>query len=420
MTAIILSAATLYYGMDVGTQFSAQMLDSAGKPRILSLILLGIAFCILPFIQHYQSRGNEEVGDFTGIFLLALCGGILMISYNNFIILFLGVEILSIAMYILAGSDRRKTRSNEAAIKYFIMGAFASALLLFGIGLYYASTLKLQVGSYPNSQGMLLDISILFILCGFLFKLALVPFHFWAPDVYEGTPTIFTAVMSTIVKIAGFAALYRFIALSGDSMPGWTVWFFGLVILASLLLGNILAAAQKNVKRLLAYSGIVQAAFILMGLVSLQAKTEYIFIFYLVAYSIASLVSFCVTHFVEQQAGSDHLDSFAGLYKSNPFLAIVMTVALLSLAGGPLTAGFLAKLFSLFQMARLDLVVLTVVGLVTAVISMYYYIKIINSMFSGSADQRWDISWTYKTVFLVLCIVTIVLGVYPQLLTGIL
>jgi NADH-quinone oxidoreductase subunit N len=402
-------AATKMYN-----EWMGGMMSLHGPPLIFNYLILVIALFILPFINVFNKRGSEEVADFTGLILFSLIGGIMMVSHLDLIVLFLGIEIMSIAMYILAGADRRILQSNEAALKYFILGAFSSAILLFGIALFYASTGTLKIYDLHVGDSPIFQLSVLIIFCAFAFKVALVPFHFWAPDVYQGSPTIFTATMATIVKIAAFGALFQFLRYLGNNVGEWMFWLMSIVALASLVLGNIMAYTQTSVKRLLAYSSVVQAGFILIGFLQLKQEDSWPILYYLVAYCLASLVCFFVCYFVENKKGSDHIDEFEGLFYANPVLAVVMTIALISLGGGPLTAGFMAKLFVLNHAASVGSIALVVMALVFAVTSMYYYFKIINRMFTRNSEQAvWSVSWTYQGVLILLSILTFIAGILP-------
>lgn len=340
-----------------------------------------------------------------------------MVSSQNYMVLFLGIEILSLSMYVLAGADRRKVKSNEASLKYFITGAFTSAIFLFGVGLIYATKGSLSFMHVSGQADLLTNVGFVFLFVSFALKIALVPFHFWAPDVYEGTPTLFTAAMATIVKVAAFGAFFRLVQFNHDILPEWMNWFFALLIIATLVYGNILAMNQRSVKRLLAYSGIVQAGFILFGFIQLSGDTAWVMIYYLLAYTLSSLVSFIIVHFVEEQSGSDDIDAFAGLAQSNRSLALMMTIALISLAGGPLTAGFIAKIVVLNQAVVHGFTSLVVMAVICTLMSVYYYYKVINAMFSKSADQTWSTPFVYKSILALFILFTLVAGIVPGVFT---
>lgn len=415
MLGILASAAAYYFYQPLWSEWLLGMMGTFGPPSVFTGLLLACTFLILPFLNVYKLRGSGELGDFTGIILFSVIGGMMMVAHQDLMILFLGIEILSIAMYILAGADRRVIQSNEAAMKYFIMGAFASAIFLFGVGLYYVSTGSFKIFDVKIIAPELYSISILILFVGLAFKLALAPFHFWAPDVYQGAPTIFTATMATLVKIAGFGALFQLLRYHAENVSEWIYWMMILLALLSMLIGNIMAFGQTSVKRLLSYSGIVQAGFILIGFLHTRLENSWMVAFYLVAYVLASLASFFVIYFVENQKGSDDIGEFKGLYHQNPVLAIVFTIALVSFGGVPLTSGFMAKLFVLNHAAGFGSPALVLIALVLAVASMYYYFKLINQFFTSdqSAEKAWDISWGYKGMLIVLSAITLILGLYP-------
>lgn len=415
------AALCLLTNQSLWNEWFMNMMNISGPSKAFSVLILGLSLCIIPFINEFRRRGTEEIADFSGLLIFSLIGGIMMVSYSDLMILFLGLEILSIAMYILAGADRKRLNSNEASLKYFILGAFASAILLFGIALFYACTASFRLDAEVLQNSTLLNLSFLIIFSGLAFKIALVPFHFWAPDVYQGTPTIFTATMATIVKVSAFGALFQFISLCNHHMTEWIYWLLSLIALTTIVFSNILALQQKSVKRMLAYSGISQAGFILIGFLNLSPEKSWSILYYLFAYSTASLVCFLVVHFVEEKSFNDGHSSFRGLYFNNPFLAIVMSIALISLGGGPLTAGFMAKLFVLNNAAIAGNIALVVFALIFAVLSLYYYFRLINQMFSHSNEiKSWSIEYPYAGILTVLSIGTIIAGILPNILVDLL
>jgi len=288
---VLLAIICIYTKQTFWNHYLFEMVDTEGYSQIISLLILCSGLGLIPFFNQFQKRGNEELGDFLGIFLFALLGAILMACSQNYMVLFLGIEILSLSMYVLAGADRRKVKSNEASLKYFITGAFTSALFLFGVGLIYATKGSLSFTEITGQSDVLTSVAFVFIFVSFALKIALVPFHFWAPDVYEGTPTLFTAAMATIVKVAAFGAFFRIIQFNHSILPEWLNWFFAILILATLVYGNIMAMNQRSIKRLLAYSGIVQAGFILFGFIHLTGDSAWVIIYYLLAYTLSSLVN---------------------------------------------------------------------------------------------------------------------------------
>jgi NADH-quinone oxidoreductase subunit N len=314
-----------------------------------------------------------------------------VVSYEHLIVLFIGIEMLSISMYVVAGADKGRLRSNEASLKYFLMGAFATGLLLFGFALVYGATRTFfitEIGAAVVANGTfspMLGMGLLFILIGIGFKVSAAPFHFWTPDVYEGTPTFFTAFMATVVKTAGFAAFFKLLVVSFAGVYSfWYPTLLGMTVL-TLIVGNIGAVTQVSVKRMLAYSSISHAGYLLIALVAFNARSQNAILFYAIAYSVATVASFGILKLVADQRGSENYEAFNGLVRTNPLLAVVMTISMLSLAGIPLTAGFFGKFFiftTAFDTAfEQSLLWLIVIAILLATVGIYYYFRVIIAMF---------------------------------------
>ncbi len=387
-----------------------------------SSVLIGIT--ALWFIMS-QDFFKEETSltDHYALILFALTGAIIMVSYTNMTMLFLGIEILSIPMYVLAASKKDDVLSNEAGFKYLIMGAFATGFLLFGITLIYGSTASFDLPTITNfvstHQGTvpaMFYVGVLLMLVGMSFKVSAVPFHFWAPDVYQGAPTQVTAFMATIVKTAAFAAFLRLFSSCFVNASG--VWVHVLWIMAalSLLVGNITAVIQTSTKRMLAYSSIAHAGYMLLALVALNGISSSSILFYTLAYSIGSIASFGVLGIVVKAKGEDGLNAFNGLSKSNPMLAFAMTVALLSLAGIPPTAGFFAKYYIFTAAFQAGHAWLVLIAILASLIGVYYYFRIIIAMyFKESKDAAAiELSLNHKILFFITIILTIALGLMPD------
>lgn len=373
---------------------------------------------------------NEEtnITDQTAIILFTLAGAVVMTSYSNLSMLFIGIEILSISLYVLAASNKKDRRSNEAGFKYFLMGSFASGFLLFGIALVYGATGTfnlLEMRTYIAS-GVALPgffyVGVILILLAMLFKISAAPFHFWAPDVYEGAPTTITAFMSTIVKTAAFAAIYRLFSTSFVSLD--YVWVNIVIVLAGLTLavGNITAVFQTNVKRMLAYSSIAHAGYMLLALAALTSTSSGSILFYTSAYSFASISAFVVLMNVFKAKGSYDISAFNGLSKSNPFLAFTMAVSMLSLAGIPPFAGFFAKYFIFTTAISSDMIWLVLVAVLASLVGVYYYFKVIIAMYFGKADSvsTFNVSQLNKALLVICLLITIALGIFPGLVSNLL
>ncbi|MEY3194546.1 MAG: hypothetical protein RIQ78_643 [Bacteroidota bacterium] len=363
---------------------------------------------------------HETLGDHYGLILFSVCGALCMFSFTNMVMLFLGIEILSIPLYVLAGSRRDDLSSNEAALKYFLMGSFATGILLFGITLVYGSTASFDlatisraVASGTASPGML-NVGILFIVFGLSFKVSAAPFHFWAPDVYTGSPNLVTTFMATVVKTAGFAAFYRLFSMAFG--PAMDVWSLPISIVAALtmVLANTTALFQTNFKRMMAYSSISHAGYLLMAILAIgTAGADRSMMYYLLTYSVATIGAFGAFIVVSEQKGDESFTAFNGLSKKSPFLAAILAISMLSLAGIPPLAGFFGKYF-LFTAAFAKYPWLVIVAVINSAISIYYYFKIIIAAYftKESAGTTSDqpivvpagIRWT-----LVLCLILIVL-----------
>jgi NADH-quinone oxidoreductase subunit N len=382
---------------------------------------------VLPFSQNYIDKPQAQPAEYYAILLFSLVGALMMTSYDNLIMLFVGVEILSISMYVLTGSDKRNLRSTEAALKYFLMGAFATGILLFGVAMLYGATASFSlqgIGEYvSNTMGNpspLLYIGLALVLVGILFKVSAAPFHFWTPDVYEGAPTLFTAFMSTIVKTAGFAALYRLLSVSFTGIYDFWVLSIALVALLTLVIGNISAAYQVSFKRMMAFSSISHAGYLLIAVIAFQETSQTAILFYSLAYSVATIAAFGILILVADKTGSEEYVAFNGLAKNNPLLALVMTVSMCSLAGIPLTGGFFGK-FLIFStaFARGGVNWLLVAAILMSTVGIYYYFRVILAMYIREGKTETITLTTLQQATLILCLIFIlVLGIMPNLVVG--
>jgi len=389
---------------------------------------------LLPFSEKYVRDGEANLAEYYSLLLFSLVGAIMMVSYDNLLMLFVGIEILSISMYVLAGSDKRNVRSNEAALKYFLMGSFATGILLFGIALVYGATGTFQLAQIgagvanPANASFtpMLYIGMLLMFIGIGFKVSAAPFHYWTPDVYEGTPTFFTAFMSTVVKTAGFAAFWK---LLNQAFPAsehfWIPTIMAMTVL-TLLIGNVGAVAQNSAKRMLAYSSISHAGYLFIGLVALNGKLSANGIFfYSLAYSIATVAAFAVLKLVIDQRQREDYDGLNGLAKTNPLLAFVMTVAMLSLAGIPLTGGFFGKFFLFGAAVDKGHIGLVVFAVVMSMVGIYYYLRPVIAMYMRPAIDEEDatpvaVTSFQSAVLVLLALLTIVLGILPSLVSNLL
>jgi NADH-quinone oxidoreductase subunit N len=387
------------------------------------ITILGTLFIFL-LTQNYFAADSENTAEYFTLILFALAGIIIMLSYQNMSMLFIGVEIMSVSLYILAGIRKSNFASNEASLKYFLMGAFSTGFLLFGITLIYGATGSFDltvinqylVGNYKTISPMFYP-GVILLIIGLSFKIGAAPFHFWVPDVYEGSPTLITTFMSTIVKTAGFAA---FIRLFADTFaPLHDFWLPPLlaVVCLTLFIGNVTALFQKNFKRMLAYSSISHAGYLLFSLVTLTSSSSNNALFYAAAYTFASIIAFAVLILVKQKTGNDHFDSFNGLAKRNPLIALALTVAMLSLAGIPLTAGFIGKYLMFLNVMNEYQIYLVAFAILNALVGFYYYFKVIVAMyFKEGAELQLETPVQYKVVLVLSLAITLFLGVYPAVI----
>ncbi len=387
--------------------------------------IIGTLFIFL-LTQNYFTRDSEHVAEYFTLILFALAGIIIMLSYSNMSMLFIGLEIMSVSLYILAGIRKGDFASNEASLKYFLMGAFSTGFLLFGIALIYGATGSFDletinqylVNNYSTISPLFYP-GVILLLIGLSFKIGAAPFHFWTPDVYEGAPTLITTFMSTVVKTAGFAAFLRLFA--GTFAPLHDFWLPPLMIVVclTLFIGNVTALFQKNFKRMLAYSSISHAGYLLFSLVSLTSASSNNVLVYAAAYTFASIIAFAVLILVKQKTGNDHFDSFNGLAKRNPLTALALTIAMLSLAGIPLTAGFIGKYLMFLNAMNGYQVYLVAFAILNALVGFYYYFRVIIAMYFKEGNELvLETPVQYRAVLLISAAVTVFLGVYPAVILG--
>jgi NADH-quinone oxidoreductase subunit N len=377
------------------------------------------AMIILMGSDFYRNE-QHHLSDYLSIIVFILCGTLVLFSFNNLAMLFLGIEIVSISLYIMAGSKRFDLRSNEAGFKYFLMGAFASGFLLFGIALVYGSTGSFElakISTYVEDGNLspLFYAGCLLIIIALLFKVAAVPFHFWSPDVYEGSPALVTALMSTLVKVSLFAAFYRLLENGFFGAYAFTTPILMWVTAATLILGNLTALFQENFKRMLAYSGISHAGYMLMGVMSMPAQSESALFFYASAYAIASIGVFAVAIPVFLAQRNEGVNAFNGLGKRNPLLAALLTICMLSVAGIPPFAGFLAKYYIFSQAFQSEMFGITLLAVITSIIAVYYYFRVIVAMYTKEPnDTEVKPAPVYWIVLWICVALSIVLGIFPD------
>jgi len=367
-----------------------------------------------------SSRDMEKVGhnysDYFALLFFILAGISIASSFTSLLMLFLGIEIISIPLYILTGSDKRNLKSNEASLKYFLLGSFSTGLMLMGIALIYGATGTFQTGVtvVADKVPVLLITGMMLLLFSMSFKVSAAPFHFWTPDVYDGAPTVFTSFMSTVVKAASFIAFIRvFNDEFGSIRAEWKL-LVAIIAAITLFIGNITAVFQQSVKRMLAYSSISQAGFMMLAVYSLNADAKEGLILYAAAYSIATIGIFAVLIKMNDYT----FDGFNGFAKQQPLIAALLVIFLLSLAGIPLTAGFLSKFYMLKATITAGSLALAIFAVLMAAISVYYYFRLIQSMYFKTGEGTViQVSNGFKYTLTGLAGATIILGIFPNLLT---
>ena len=451
MNAIILSAVwgvvMMYSGILLKKKSSAKFVAITGI--ILLIIVNWLEFAGLPFFNintkgmlqfgtfgllfntvaygstliYFLLSGAdmEDVGknvyDYFALIFFVLCGVAIVSSFQSLLMLFIGIEIISIPLYILAGSDKKNLKSNEASLKYFLMGSFSTGLMLMGITLLYGA-----FGSFYMSAmniGMaelspLMALGIVLLMVSMAFKASAAPFHFWTPDVYDGSPTVFTSFMATVVKAAVFVAFLRLFENAFGKMHGHWQLLAAIITAVTLIIGNVTAVFQHSVKRMLAYSSIAQAGFMMLALFAMNGEGKQGLILYTATYSLATIGLFAVLVKMKDYT----YDGFNGLGKHQPVLAFTSTIFLLSLAGIPLTGGFFAKYFMLMAAVKSgQMFWLVITGIICAAISVYYYFRIIQSMyFKDAEDPGIVVSTGFKTILVLTVALIILLGLKPGIL----
>ena len=386
--------------------------------RFFKILFLAAAVLVMMMSRRYTEKIPRQ-SEFYGLVILAAVGMMLMASAAEFITLYIGLELMTISFYILTAYLLKDKLSGEAGLKYLILGALSSAILLFGVSLIYAMSgtvsftgIGMALGNQPA-----ITAGLVIILAGFAFKISVVPFHMWTPDVYQGAPVPITAYLSVASKAAGIAALIRFLLTAVG--PGELALDLNLLlaIMAGLtiLVGNLIALVQKDVKRLLAYSSIAQAGYLMVGLTAANDYGLKGVLFYAMVYVFANVGAFAVTTAVETNTGGSDLESFGGLSKRSPMMAAIMTICMLSLAGIPPMAGFAGKFYLFAGAIQSGYLWLAIIGLVMSMVSVYYYLTVAKVMYIGtsSCDTPLLVSRGAATALWICVLATVLIGCYP-------
>lgn len=424
---IVAAAAILVFPIDGTSLHGMVVLDPLA--RIFKLVILGLGLVAVVFAS--ESFPKAHFAESLALILFSTVGMMLLVGTNDLLMIFIALELTSIPLYILAAFDKESSSSAEAGLKYFLIGSVSSAFLLYGLSLIYGvagSTNLPEIAQLSGSPDPLLIAGIVLTLAGFAFKVAAVPFQLWAPDVYEGAPTAAAALIASGSKVAGVFILAKLLTAGlghwagsagwAQFLPGWSP-VIALMAAASIVLGNVTALVQSNVKRLLAYSAIAHGGYLLLGLCSASTGSLTAVLFYVVIYALTTAGAFGVVAIVEKQRGGSRLGDFDGLVKSSPVLALCLLVFLISLAGIPPLAGFFGKLY-LFTtaLANGQYLWLVIVAIAMNAVSLYYYLIVLKHAFvlAGPDDVRPTHAPASQALVVALALAVLALGIAPNLL----
>ena len=427
ITGMLLVLAVNAMELNSGMSFISVDTKDMIRTNSFNLTFLMVAFGATLLIFLLNGRDIEKIGkhssEYFALIFFILCGVSVAATFNTLLLLFLGIEILSIPLYILTGADKRNLTSNEASLKYFLMGSFSTGILLMGIAFLYGSNptasfyinnLRLGIGEMP----VLAAIGLVFLVVALSFKVSAAPFHFWAPDVYDGAPTVVTSFMATVIKIAGFFAFMRLFENAFGRMHGQWQMLIVVITVATMAIGNITAVFQQSVKRMLAYSSIAQAGFMMLALFALNDRAREGLVLYSAAYSLASIGLFGILVRMKDVT----IEGFNGMAKTHPVLAFCAAVCLFSLTGIPLTAGFQGKFYLLVAVVENGFHFwLVIVAVLFAAVSAYYYFRVIQAMyFKPSASEPFETQTgsAFKWLLVLTALLIIALGINPEWLIG--
>jgi len=384
------------------------------------LLFIGIGVLVILMSVNAVPKFTRWTAEFYALMLWTILGSMLLASAAELFTIFLSLQLTSLPLIVLVGYAKRDPRSGEAALKYLLLVLVSTAVLLYGMSLIYGSlgtsTLSEIADTLARAKAVdpVVAVGLVLLLTGFAFKIAAAPFHYWVPDAYEGAPTPVTAFLSVGSKFAGFALALRVIVAAERVPLNWHL-IFGVIAAISMTLGNLGAIRQKNIKRMLAYSGIAQAGYLLVGVAAFSSQGIASLLFYTLAYGAANLAAFAVVIIVANASGSELIEDYAGLSKRNPLLALALTISLLSLAGLPLMAGFMAKFYVFLSAAQVGLVWLVAIGVINSVISVYYYLRVAFVMYVDEGPtERMKVDPQAAVALAISTACVLVLGIIPE------
>lgn len=421
-----MTVAEFYLNEEFVDSDKYNMIVTSNFSRGFSILFIALAILVIAMTPDFYREKMVKIADYVALKVFLLAGAVAMISFGNFVMFFLGLEVMSIAAYVLAGSEPKDKRSNEAGMKYFIMGAFASSFILFGIALIYGATGSLDIAAITSNSliqvstlPVWFNVGFIMVTVGMMFKASMVPFHFWAPDVYEGSPTLVTAIMSTLVKVAAIGVFFKILViLLAGITPAYEKMLVVICIL-TLCVGNITALRQKNIKRMMAYSGISHAGFMMMSFLALGVSANAV-LYYAAAYGFAAIAAFAVILGVCRDKDNEDISNFFGLIKRQPLLTAILIGAFLSLSGIPVFAGFFAKFFVFERALQAGHLILVIFGIINSVIAVFYYLGVGNVMVTKEPETKetLKVPFEYKAVAIVAILLNILLGIFPSVIMG--
>lgn len=429
-------SALLFFGTAIYSIFNVDqsfvlfsgMLEVGGKSAIFNTIFnFGAALIVLSSID-FMKKYEAEFGEYYILIQSSVLGMMIMASARDIFMIFMGLELMSICFYVLAGINRKKSSSNEASLKYFLLGSFATGFIVYGIALIYGTTGSTSIQNLVEnfvgySSNILFVLGMILFFVGFSFKVAAVPFHMWVPDVYQGSATTVTGLMSTTGKAAAFSV---FIIMLGATVsygaPNFFRSYFAVISALSMVIGSVIAISQDNLKRMLAYSSVSHAGYMIIGLAAGNKYSIAGIIFYLAAYAFMNIGAFSVISVIEGKNDTrTGIKSYAGLQSKSPFLAAMISLFMFALAGIPPLAGFFGKYYVFFGAIQADLTWLAIVGVLSSVISVYFYIRVVVYAYFKNSEEDFEIEssvGSYAAIIISAAFI-IILGFFPDMLLGI-
>jgi NADH-quinone oxidoreductase subunit N len=429
--SVLLFLGTAFYSVyNINQNFVlfGGMMEVGGRPAIFNFIFnLAAALVTLSSVDYLKKYGTYY-GEYYILVQSSVLGMMVMASAHDILMVFMGLELMSICFYILAGINRKKLSANEASMKYFLLGAFATGFIVYGIALIYGATGSTSIQNILEnfveySSNILFILGMLLFFVGFSFKIAAVPFHMWVPDVYQGSATTVTGLMSTAGKAAAFSVMIIMLgSIVTFNAPNVFRTYFAVIAALSMVVGSIVAISQSNLKRMLAYSSISHAGYMAIGLAAGNRYSMAGIMFYLAAYAFMNIGAFTVISVIEGEDDSrTSLSSYAGLQSKSPFLAAAMSLFMFALAGIPPLAGFFGKYYVFFGAIQSGLTWLAIVGVLSSVISVYFYIRVVVSIYFRNSEEEFTIQKSFGsyTAIAISAALILVFGFFPDLLLNI-